>query len=229
MRILVAVPAISLAMSAKIPSLKSFLSIEKFTPTIDTLDVFPHEMGPPAEGFWTINVPLWPMEATGTRGVAGPGLPHDELFFPKYLSKNFAPLCGKYDKWRPYPAKKPLSTYNVDMAQKFTKKRCKMFEKVVEDMPCDILFYVEQSPASIAHVNKSAAIDAAELVISSTMKVAARHPAYEFVIFSPYGIGSSPGFVVSRRMDAKLLTDWNELRKYLNGDGIEGPPKVSTD
>ncbi len=230
MRILVAVPAVSLDMSLKVSALKSFLSIEQFEPTIDNLDVFPREMkGVAPEGFWTVNVPHLHLEETGTHGVAGPGLPLDELFYPAYLAKNFQPLCGQYDKWRPYPAKKPLSNYNCDMATRFTKKRCKMVNLIVEEMPFETLFYVEHAAASLAHVSKKAAIDAAELVIESVVEIAGRHPAYELVIFSPYGIGSTPGFVVSNRMDAKLLSNWNEIRNYLNGNchRAEGPSKVS--
>jgi hypothetical protein len=115
------------------------------------------------------------------------------------------------------------------MAHRFAKKRCKMFEAIAEDMPFQTLFYVEHSPASLAHVSKKAAVECAEMVIESVTAVAARNPAYELVIFSPYGVGSKPGFVVSNRMEASLLSNWTELRNYLNGSRIEGPPETPAD
>lgn len=232
MRMLVALPAISYKSASRMEVLKDFLSIEVFEPTLTTLDVFPHEMkGISPPHFWSVNVPHWPMQASGTRGVAGPGKPADELFSPTYLQKTMAPICGKYDKWRPYPAEKPLSNYAVEMAERFSKKRCRMFDKIIDsDMPCETLFYAEHAPASLAHVSRRAARVSAEVIIDLVKGTAQRNPRWELVIFSPYGVGSKPGFVVSNRMDAKHLSNWTEIRKYLNGSpSTSRTPDVPTD
>jgi hypothetical protein len=229
MKILVAVPSISHEMAQSISNLSHYLSIESFEKTQNTLDVFIDEMKDVApENFWTLNVPHWPIEERGTKGVAGPGKPHQELFVPGYLQKTLAPLCGKYDKWRPYPAAKPLSPYSINMAKRFAKKRCKMFHKIVDDMPFETLFYVEHGPASLAHLSKKTAVEIANEVIAEANYAASKNPRYDIVIFSPYGVGNTPGFVVSKRMDAKLLSNWTAIRQYLNGQGIAGCTECST-
>jgi hypothetical protein len=186
---------------------------------LSTLDCFPKELGElRPKNAWGINIPHWPLEDTFVQGVAGPGMPHEELFNPPELKGRFQRLCGTYDKWRPYPAEAPLSSYNVDIAKRFCRKRCRMFQEVASKMDWDLLFYVEHSPASLAHLSEKIAMEIADVVVSKAIAVARSCPGASLVIFSPYGIGSAPGFAVSNAIDGGKLASWEGIRRYINGE-----------
>lgn len=221
MNVLIAVPGLSLATMSKSKFLNGgseLLDIGSFEPTQRTLDVFPDEMkdiSPP--GFWSVGVPHWPLEENGTSGVAGPGLPQDELFVPESIAEDMEELAGTYDKWRPYPAQEPLSQYALKMARKFATKRGKFFEHIFKFVQWETIFWVEHAPASIAHLDQDSALAVSDRILGKALKIARRKPQATFVYFSPYGVGADPGFVVSNRLEPSSLRDWAGIRQYLNG------------
>jgi len=219
--VLIAVPGISYASFIKsrfVNGDSEIIEAAEFSPTDRTLDVFPKEMkdlSPP--GFWGIGIPHWPMVETMTNGVAGPGLPREELFVPEQIEEDMNELAGQYDKWRPYPAEAPLSQYACRMARKMTTKRCKFFDHIFNYTQWETIFWVEHAAASIAHLDQEAAMEISDRILGKSLKIVRKRPAATFVYFSPYGAGTDPGFVVSNRLDQKLLSDWNGIRQYLNG------------
>lgn len=219
MRILVSIPAVSHKMAKRCDGLFPFHNIESFYPKkLQNLDIFADEFADVRpEKFFGINVPHWPLREREGRGVAGPGLPTEELFHPPSLRGRLFDQARTYDKWRPYPAQRPLSSYNVSMARKYAGKRCRMFAKVAEDMRWENLVYVEHSPASLAHLSRKEARDIADRVIRLAVEVGGGMPYADLVIFSPYGIGGDPGFVVSNRIDPKRLRSWGHIKEYLEG------------
>lgn len=224
MNVLISVPGISYSsfiQSRFVNGDSELIEVGEFEPTERTLDVFPQEMkgkGLEAPGLWTIGVPHWPLGETSTFGVAGPGLPKDELFSPEQIMEDMEELAGSYDKWRPYPAEAPISNYAKRMARKFTTKRGKFFEHIYTYCPWTTIFWVEHSPASLAHIDQEAAVENSDRVLGKALKVIRRRAGTTFVYFSPYGVGTEPGFVVSNQLDPALLKDWNGIRRFLNGE-----------
>ncbi len=221
MNVLIAVPGISYASFIKsrfVNGDSEIVDVSEFTPTDRTLDVFPKEMkGISPPGFWGIGIPHWPMVENLTNGVAGPGLPKEELFVPESIEEDMQELAGQYDKWRPYPAIEPLSQYACKMARKMTTKRGKFFEHVLNFTLWETIFWVEHSAASIGHLDQDAAMEISDRIFGKSIKAVRKRPAATFVYFSPYGVGNDPGFVVSNRLDPKLLSNWDGIRQYLNG------------
>ena len=220
MNILISVPGISHAMAASSDSLKTpeLLEIAPFCPTTRTLDVFPREMkGIQVPGFWGIGIPHWPMEANCTNGVAGPGLPREELFVPESTAADMVEVAGKYDKWRPYPAQRPVSQYARKIARKFSTKRGKFFEHIFKFVKWETIFWVEHAPASLVHLDKKATMEIFERIMKKSLHIARRRPDATFVCFSPYGVGRASGFVVSNRIEASIVNEWEGIRRYLNG------------
>lgn len=226
MRILVSLPAISETMARQSKQLSdNFLEIRPFKPTARTLDVFHSEMsGVKVKDFLGINVPHWSLEQKGCSGIAGPGLPSGELFFPDSLRDKFMPLVGSYDKWRPYPAEN-LTNYALKMASKFARKRRKMFEKAARDMSWDMLCYVEHSPASLAHLDQEAAMRIADGIVGATLGISGSMPFVSVVIFSPYGHDGGNGFVVANHLEASRLQEWNKIREFLENANTRHRPK----
>lgn len=221
MNVLIAVPGISLEAARHSKFLNGgseLLDMGPFEPTQRTLDVFPIEMKgicPPS--FWGIGIPHWPLEATATNGVAGPGLPAEELFVPEQIQEDMEELAGKYDKWRPYPAEAPITQYRKKIARKFSTKRGKFFEHIFRYVQWETIFWVEHAPASMAHVDQEAAMENSERILGKALRVTRRRPEATLVYFSPYGDGSSPGFVVSNRLAPDKVGNWKNIRRYLNG------------
>lgn len=220
MNILIALPGVSYEMALKSKALAKgdFVEIGKFEPTLDNLDVFPQEMkGVSPPGFWSIGIPHWPLEQTGTYGVAGPGLPAEELFYPKEIVEDMNELCGAYDKWRPYPAEEPVSQYMRKIARKFSTKRGKVFEHVVRFMQWETLFWVEHAPTSLAHVDEEGSLAIADRLLFKALGPVRSQAGATFVCFSPYGMGGQPGFVVSNRIEVSTICNWEGIRQFLNG------------
>lgn len=222
MNILIAVPGISYEtalQSSVIGSAGDLVDMNKFSPSLNTLDVFPKEMeGLKLLNFWSIGIPHWPMEANQTSGVAGPGVPVEELFFPPSAAPDMVELCGSYDKWRPYPVESaPISKYALKIASRFATKRGKLFEHIVKFCPWETIFWVEHAPASLGHVDQKAALTIADRVLSKALRVARSRPKATFVFFSPYGVGTDPGFVVSNGLEPGRISDWPSMRQYLLG------------
>jgi hypothetical protein len=213
-RILVSIPAVSLS-DIELP--RGFVTEPcSFPSGTRNLDVFKHELeGVSPDGAWMLNVPNFPLEERGATGVAGPGHPSSELFVPPELEESLSDVAGKYDKWRPYPASS-ASNYAKKMALRFARKRCKVFLHAARQMEWEVLFYVEHSPASIAHLDRDAAAKAAQIVVSSVDKAMADLPGVPLVLFSPYGAGEDDGFVVSNRVEDK--NSWVFIREFLNGE-----------
>lgn len=223
MRILVSTPAISYADIVDNQIIRKFFVEDavEFEPLNDTLDVFGKELSSVSpQNMFGINVPNFPLEARGVKGVAGPGKPQDELFYPPDLKRKLQSMCGKYDKWRPYPAEEPLSQYAMKMARRFTTKRCKMFEAASTKLSWDLLFYVEHSPASLAHLDKGCAMEIADKVFWQAVRTSCEWPSVPIVIFSPYGVGGVSGFSVSRNVGSAPMNDWGCIRRYVNGPDI---------
>lgn len=211
-KIVVAIPSIS---RANFPDL-GWLPAD-FKSTSKTLDCFKTELnGIHVAKLWGINIPNFSLSDHGASGVAGPGRPQEELFFPEEIGERLSMICGTYDKWRPYPAE-VLNPYSVQIAVKFARKRCKLFKHVAENMDWDTLFYVEHSPSSVAHLDKDVARLITEEVIESVMGVAKQWPSVPVVIFSPYGIGEEDGFVVSNLQGDDAIGTWQWIREFLNG------------
>lgn len=219
MNILIALPGISFKSAVeKFSNWPEFLDVCPFEPTIRTLDVFPIEMrGVDAKGFWGINIPHLPLEATMTNGLAGPGHPLDELIYPKELEDELLPLIGSYDKWRPYPVETPMTEYDKKLARRFSVKRCKVFDFIVRWINFETLFYVDHSPTSLSFSDQKEAVDIAELIVGKTTKVLRRKPGATCIIFSPYGSRGEPGFILSNKIDATNIGTWDRIRDYLNG------------
>ena len=230
MRILVAIPSVSFS-SAKDDDVlwKYFEDVSRFKFSGGTLDVFFEEFvsfEPPSD-LMCINVPHWPLVARKTFGIAGPGSGNGELFVPTSLKDKLGSVAGVYDKWRPYPAKSPLSSYSVKMARRFARKRYRMLQKAANKVKFHSLFYVEHSPMSIAHLSEEESFSVAREVIRGAVSVWNENRFVDLVIFSPYGIGKMDGFVVSNRLDPNRISDWESIRKYLKGEldaDIRGRP-----
>ena len=103
------------------------------------------------------------------------------------------------------------------MARKFSTKRGKFFEHIFRYTKWETIFWVEHAPASMAHIDQEAALENSDRILGKALKVIRRKPQTTFVYFSPYGVGSDPGFVVSNRLDPNLINDWNGIRQFLNG------------
>lgn len=219
MHILVALPGVSYTAFQRSKVLYDPLVSGPFEPTGRTLDVFPLEMASVEIPYMCgVNIPHWPMAAHKTKGVAGPGVPQDELFHPESLEKPLSKLCGQYDKWRPYPAQ-TLSKYSVQMAKRFAKKRCRMFDYMVGQDFGTCVFYVEHSPASVAHLSAKTALSIADFALERILNTANKHPNCPMLIFSPYGVGKRPGFFVSNgagRVGAEATSaNWDLVRAFL--------------
>lgn len=219
MKIVLAFPGISHASalaSKSLPDSEEFLEIPSFKATDSTLEVFRNELANIAfDDLWCIGIPHWPLLDGGFSGVAGPGLPSDELFVPDSIKSDMEELCGNYDKWRPYPAEEPLSGYAIKMARKFSTKRGKAFEHIFKYCPFETILWVEHAAASMAHLDQKAASDVMDRVLSKALPIVRSRPAVDFVCFSPYGADGSDGFVVSNRLEASKLTDWGMMRSYI--------------
>jgi hypothetical protein len=211
-KIVVAIPAIS---TSNFPELG--WTPAPFEPTVRSLDCFKSELGDICpKKLWGINIPHFSLSEHGARGIAGPGKPIDELFCPEELGECLSKVCGTYDKWRPYPAE-VLNPYSIQMAVKFARKRGRLFKHVADNMDWDTLFYVEHSPASVAHLDQEVAKVIAEEVIESVMSVAKQWPSVPVVIFSPYGTGTDNGFIVSNLQGEDTVGTWQWIREFLNG------------
>jgi len=188
-----------------------------FEPTDRTLDCYKHELeGIKPKRLWGVNIPHFSLAEHGVCGVAGPGKPAEEVFYPYELEPELALVCGSYDKWRPYPAE-VLNHYSIQMAEKFAKKRCKLFKYLAEKKEWETLFYVEHSPSSIAHLDEDVARDVAAGVIDAVMSVHKQWPSVPVVIFSPYGTGDKDGFIVSNLLETEVVGNWQWIREFLNG------------
>lgn len=218
MRILVSTPAICLANVVDLPVIKNLFVDDpvEFESAEQTLDSFKSGLeGVKPKNMWGLNVPNFPLELNGAKGVAGPGKPQEELFYPPELKRKLQPLCGKYDKWRPYPADKPLSEYAMKMAKRFTNKRCRMFDFASRKLSWDLLFYVEHSQASLAHLDSDLAVEIAEKVFEQLARTCSEWPSVPVVLFSPYGTKGRPGFVVSKNIVGPM-NNWEHIRSYVN-------------
>jgi hypothetical protein len=219
MKILISVPGISFEMVQKSRAftLGDLVDWGKFEPTQSTLDVFPAEMkGLYVPGLWSVGIPHWPMAENGTNGIAGPGLPKDELYVPDSIKSDMEELCGRYDKWRPYPAES-ASPYTVKMARKFSTKRGKAFEHIARFMRWETLFWVEHAPASLAHVAQSEALSIMDRLLFKSLGAIRSRGGATFVFFSPYGLGGEAGFSVSNRLENRDICTWQGIRNFLNG------------
>jgi len=211
-KILVSIPSISISTFPQMGWIPA-----PFSTTERTLDCFKTELsGLSVDKLWGVNIPHFSLSEHGASGVAGPGMPHRELFFPEEIEPRLSMICGTYDKWRPYPAEK-LTPYAIQMAVKFARKRCKLFKHIAENMDWDVLFYVEHSPSSLAHLDNEVAGLIAKEVMESVVKVSEQWPSVPIVIFSPYGTGDDGGFIVSNLQGQEANGDWDWIRRYLNG------------
>ena len=214
MRILVSVPAVSFDDVKDQEYLKDFVQDPvPFSPSSYNLDCFTalSEEESPLKLFG-VNIPHLTLSGHAI-GVAGPNKPHDELFVPPSLRERMVKLCGKYDKWRPYPAQ-VLSNYAINMAKRFTGKRCKMFTEASNKASWEILCYVEHAPASLIHQNRKTALKIAKIVINSTIQAISDWPGVPVVLFSPYGYKQKDGFICSNIVDCKKLDNWEGIKKY---------------
>lgn len=220
MRLLVSIPGISYRAFSKTKNFKSgeFMYVGEFLPTERTLDSYSIELCDiHVKYMWGLNVPHWPLKDRESNGIAGPGKPVEELFSSKKVERSYSGLLGKYDKWRPYPAE-AVSMYSKDMAKRFSYKRCRVFEKMAKNEAYNLLFYVEHSPTSLAHLSVVAAMPIATDVISSVLKTARALPSCPLAIFSPYGPNGEPGFYATNGVDCDDVPDWNAVRSFMNGD-----------
>ena len=209
LKILVAIPSISRSNFPDVGWLPA-----DFQANSKTMDCFKTELnGIQINKLWGINIPNFSLAEHGASGVAGPGRPHDELFFPEEIGESLSMVCGTYDKWRPYPAE-VLTPYTVQMAAKFARKRCKLFKHIAEKMDWDTLFYVEHSPASVAHLDQEVAQVIAREVVEAVAGVAQQWPSVPLVIFSPYGVNGD-GFIVSNLKVVEAAGTWQWIRDYL--------------
>jgi hypothetical protein len=228
MNILLSVPGISFEMAQKsevFAAASDFFGLSSFQQSGITLDVFPKEMsGMFMPGLWGIGIPHWPMDANGTCGIAGPGLPKEELYVPKEIASDMSELCGTYDKWRPYPAQSP-SKYALKVARKFATKRGKAFEHIVRFTKWETLFWVEHAPASLAHVDEAAAIALMDRIMAKAFKVARMKPAATIMAFSPYGYSGQDGFSLSNKFEAGTICGWEDIRIFLNGKPAGNEPR----
>lgn len=225
MRICIAIPSIDFEDIIDNEILKSFIledPVPFSDPSVCNLDVFSKELAglaPPK--LWGINIPNFPLEANKAIGVAGPGKPSEEVFVPTELKRKLTPLIGKYDKWRPYPAEKPLSDYAMKMAKRFCNKRCKIFNKAACDYSWDTLFYVETAPLSLAHLNKEFAMELCDQILKVARTIHKEWPDVPIVIFSPFGVDCTPGFTISTNVPSSAcINNWENIRRYLNGEDL---------
>lgn len=210
-RILVSVPSIS---KKNFPDLGWIPA--PFEPGTRNMDCFKEELDEVCVSrLWGVNIPHFSLMRHAASGVAGPGMPREELFVPPEIGERLSLVCGKYDKWRPYPAEK-ITPYAIQMAMKFARKRCRLFKHVADNMDWDVLFYVEHSPSSLAHLDVDVAQVIANDVIQSVVNVAKQWPSVPLVIFSPYGTGDEDGFIISNLPDGAVGT-WQWIREFING------------
>lgn len=214
MRILVSIPSVS-DKFLDTEEAEAFLDSAPFCPTGRTLDVFATELAKlKVDKLFGVNIPHWTLQGDD-QGISGPGA--GPLWVPPSLEKKFSVRAGVYDKWRPYPAEPPLSRYNINMAKRFSGKRYRMFAMAADDMRWETLFYVEHSPASLAHLSEKEALKIARKVVRHVSRVALSMPYVDVVIFSPYGTGRKKGFVLSNRIEASDLDTWPKIKAYLKG------------
>lgn len=220
MDIIISLPGISLSAAPKaIDGLDDFLEIGRFEPSIRNLDAYSFELKDVKQrNLWGVNIPHWPLESTLTNGLAGPGLPLDELVEPKALEEEILPLVGKYDKWRPYPATGADDAYAKKIAKRFSVKRGKVFEFIVRWVNWDTILYVDHSTACLASVDMPSAIEIANAIVIKAMRAVRHRPRSTCVVFSPYGPGKEPGFVVSNKLDVSKIGDWEGIRRFMNGE-----------
>jgi hypothetical protein len=218
MDIIISLPGISFSAAPSVlDGLEDFLEIGSFQPTIRNLDVYAFELKDMKQrNLWGVNIPHWPLDTTMTNGLAGPGMPLDELVVPQSLEDEILPLIGKYDKWRPYPANGADDSYAKKLAKRFSVKRGKVFEFIVRWMKWDTIIYVDHSTACLAAVDMDGASSIANGIIAKAMRGIRHRPLSTCIIFSPYGPSSEPGFVVSNKLDVSKIGDWDGIRKYLN-------------
>lgn len=219
-KILVAAPAISFSNASKLEIMKEgeWLTFNRFAPTERNLSCFKSEIKEFPQNSWLVNVPGIPLVESGLKGVAGPGLPKDELFVPEAISERLSSIVGQYDKWRPYPAEKPLTPYAIEMALKFTKKRCKLLREIHDSQVWEFLFYVEHATASLAHLSEPEALVIFKHVVEAAIDASKAWSSCPIVVFSPYGAKSKPGFIASNiELGTKEKATWDIIRSYVNG------------
>lgn len=217
MRILVSVPAISFEDIIGQEGIDRFTQDPvPFSPSsydLDCYTAFTEEEAPIK--LFGINIPHLTLDGHAI-GIAGPNKPKNELFVPLSLKEKMSKICGKYDKWRPYPAQ-ISSNYAINIARRFTNKRCKMFTEASNHASWDILCYVEHAPASLAHVDKEAAKFIAKIVINRTVQAISDWQGISVVLFSPYGHNKKEGFVCSNIIDCNKLNNWKGIKDYFYG------------
>lgn len=216
MRILVSVPSISFD-DVKDKYLKDFVQDPlPFSPSCHTLDCF-RELSQdecPLKLF-AINIPHMPLTGHAI-GVSGPNNTKEELFVPLSLREKMINLCGHYDKWRPYPAR-VLNNYSINIAKRFAKKRCKMFDAASNKASWEVLCYVDHSPASLMHLSRQEALNVSEIIIKNTVKAISDWTTVPLVLFSPYGYPDKSGFVCSNIVNTANLIDWKGIKNYFYG------------
>lgn len=219
-KILVSVPAISFKNASTLQQMidKQWLTFNRFTPETRNLSSFSSELTEFPKNSVFVNVPGVPLEKNGLRGVAGPGLPKEELFVPEALAPRLEHVAGQYDKWRPYPAEKPLTPYAIQMANRITKKRCKLLKELYDKQAWEFIFYVEHSTASLAHLDELEAILVCETVVEAALKASRTWSSCPLVIFSPYGPKNQSGFLASNILfESQENSNWDTIRSYING------------
>lgn len=215
MRIIVSLPGLSSGF-LRCPETDFFTESSPFEPSKRNLDTFRDELqGIPTDALFCINIPGWDLGEMGATGVSGPG--KGELWHPSSLKEAVSKGIGTYDKWRPYPATPPLSTYSIKMAKRFSNKRFKILTNVVDGMRWKTILYVEHGPTSIVHLSETEAFSVGRNIIRDLAKLSSSMPYVDMTVFSPYGIGTRKGFVLTNRIKANRLDNWTKIRTYLKG------------
>ena len=227
MRILVSVPAVSYEDVRGSELFDRFLFESAFEPSgPHNLDVFSSHTSDLRSSdfggdFLGLNIPSWDFESQGGEGVLGPGIGGKDLvFWPDSMEKRLKKVCAKYDRWRPYPAEPPLSSYNISMANRFCRKRLRMFDRLAGDrgLPYELLMYVEHSPASLVHLDRLVSTKICTDVLSGVLSTSRSIPHADVVIFSPYGFGGEAGFVLSNTTETTTLSIWAGILDYMMGE-----------
>lgn len=221
MKIIISLPGISYsaAKDSFLSKIPEFIDISSFEPTVKNLDVYKEELSQVKfKNLWGINIPNWPLAGTLTSGLAGPGEPADELLHPKDLEKEVFPLLGKYDKWRPYPSSnnEESSSYENKLAKRFSVKRERVFEFIARWMEWEEIIYVDHSTAAFASTQMTSSLEVAEIIIKKAMRSVRHRPGCSCFIFSPYGPGDEPGFILSNKIESSNVSNWMKLRSFLN-------------
>jgi hypothetical protein len=94
-----------------------------------------------------------------------------------------------------------------------------MFSEIAGTKDGEVLFYVEHSPASIAHLSMPVAIELANLVLKHAVVASGKQPSEPFAVFSPYGADGAPGFFASNGGGDTDLGDWSGIRRFMAGQG----------